>query len=329
MRRRTDVTSCSPAEPKFIHNLLGALGRPELAELCLRGPGSHQQPVIEFLGGVSQEGTLAEWEDDSAEVDVVNTLPEASRTIERDMIRRDERGDAMSDRRSASGTSPRSWCCVNPRSANTLLPFSGKARATKATTRSVPKCYRESFGCYYDDFTVGDVYEHRPGCTISESDNTWFTLMTMNQHPLHFDKEYAVKSEFKRPLVNSCLTRSMVVGMSVSDISQKAIGNLGWNDIKLTAPVFVGDNIYAELEVLAKCESALRPEGSLTVRTIGKKGDGTQFMSFERTALVAKRCPLHRRLTSGRAAPGLPKARRLRAPMSHPKSRFTCKSCAR
>jgi len=153
-----------------------------------------------------------------------------------------------------------------------------------------PQRYRESFGRYYDDFTVGDVYEHRPGRTITESDNTWFTLITMNQHPLHFDKEYAAKSEFKRPLVNSCLTLSMVVGMSVSDISQKAIGNLGWNDIKLTAPVFVGDTIYAESEVLAKRESASRPgQGVVTVRTIGKKGDGTQFRSFERTALIAKR----------------------------------------
>jgi len=135
-----------------------------------------------------------------------------------------------------------------------------------------PQRYRESFGRYYDDFVVGDVYEHRPGRTITESDNTWFTLLTMNTHPLHFDKEYAAKSEFKRPLVNSCLTLSMVVGMSVSDISQKAIGNLGWNDIKLTAPVFVGDTIYAESEVLAKRESASRPgQGLVTVRTIGKK----------------------------------------------------------
>ncbi|SDJ26017.1 MULTISPECIES: MaoC family dehydratase [Bradyrhizobium] len=153
-----------------------------------------------------------------------------------------------------------------------------------------PQRYRESFGRYYDDFNIGDVYEHRPGRTITESDNTWFTLLTMNTHPLHFDKVYAAKSEFKQPLVNSCLTLSMVVGMSVSDISQKAIGNLGWNDIKLTAPVFVGDTIYAESEVLAKRESASRPgQGLVTVRTIGKKGDGTPFMSFERTALIAKR----------------------------------------
>jgi itaconyl-CoA hydratase len=150
--------------------------------------------------------------------------------------------------------------------------------------------YRESFGRYYEDFEVGDVYEHRPGRTITESDNVWFTLITMNKHPLHFDHAYAAKSEFRQPLVNSCLTLSMVVGMSVSDVSQKAIGNLGWTDIKLTAPVFVGDTIYAESEVLSKRESSSRPtQGIVTVRTLGKKADGTQFMSFERTVLVPKR----------------------------------------
>ena len=150
--------------------------------------------------------------------------------------------------------------------------------------------YRESFGRYYEDFVAGDIYEHRPGRTITETDNIWFTLLTMNTHPLHFDNAYAAKSEFKRTLVNSCLTLSIVAGMSVSDVSQKAIGNLGWNDVRLTAPVFVGDTIYAESEVLSKRESASRPgQGLVTVRTIGKKSDGTQFMSFERTVLVPKR----------------------------------------
>lgn len=153
-----------------------------------------------------------------------------------------------------------------------------------------PNRYRESYGRYYEEFTVGDVYEHRPGRTISETDNTWFTLLTMNGHPLHFDAAYAAKSEFGRPLVNSCLTLSIVAGMSVSDVSQKAIGNLGWTDIKLPAPVFVGDTIYAESEVLAKRESVKRPtQGIVTVRTTGKKADGTVFMTFERTVLVPKR----------------------------------------
>ena len=149
---------------------------------------------------------------------------------------------------------------------------------------------RESYGRYYEDFTVGDIYEHRPGRTITETDNTWFTLLTMNQHPLHFDKAYAARSEFGRPLVNSCLTLSIVAGMSVSDVSQKAIGNLGWNDIRLTAPVFVGDTVYAESEVLAKRESAKRPtQGIVTVRTTGKKAGGTVFMTYERTVLIPKR----------------------------------------
>ncbi len=153
-----------------------------------------------------------------------------------------------------------------------------------------PARYRESFGRYYEDFVVGDVYEHRPGRTVTETDNIWFTLLTMNTHPLHFDNAYAEKSEFKKALVNSCLTLSIVVGMSVSDVSQKAIGNLGWNDIKLTAPVFVGDTLYAESEVLSKRESSSRPtQGIVAVRTLGKKADGTQFMSFERTVLVPKR----------------------------------------
>ena len=153
-----------------------------------------------------------------------------------------------------------------------------------------PNRYRESYGRYLEDFKVGDVYEHRPGRTITESDNTWFTLLTMNQHPVHFDAAYAAKGEFKKPLVNSALTLSIVSGMSVSDVSQKAIANLGWDKIRLTAPVFVGDTIYAESEVLAVRESKSRPtQGIVTVKTTGKKADGTVFMTYERTVLIPKR----------------------------------------
>ena len=149
---------------------------------------------------------------------------------------------------------------------------------------------RASHGRCYEDFTVGDIYEHRPGRTISEADNTWFTLLTMNNHPLHFDHAYAAKTEFGRPLVNSCLTPSIVVGMSVDDVSYQAIGNLGWDKVRLSAPVFVGDTIYAESEVLAKRASKSRPtQGLVTVRTSGLKADGTEFMSFERTVLVPRR----------------------------------------
>lgn len=161
---------------------------------------------------------------------------------------------------------------------------------TQTTVEIAPRRFRESFGRHLEDFEVGDVYEHRPGRTVTDTDNAWFTLLTMNTHPLHFDHAYASKSEFKRPLVNSCLTLSIVVGMSVSDVSQKAIGNLGWNDVKLTAPVFAGDTLYAESTVLGKRESASRPtQGIVKVRTVGMKDDGTEVISFERNVLVPKR----------------------------------------
>ena len=153
-----------------------------------------------------------------------------------------------------------------------------------------PQRYRESYGRYLEDFVVGDVYEHRPGRTITESDNTWFTLLTMNQHPLHFDKEYGARTEFGQVLVNSCLTLSLVTGMSVSDVSQKTIANLGWNDVKLTAPVFVGDTLYAESAVLEVRKSKSRPnQGIVTIRTRGLKADGSEVISFQRAVLIPKR----------------------------------------
>ena len=163
------------------------------------------------------------------------------------------------------------------------------------STGNKPRRIRREVGRLYEDFQVGDIYEHTPGRTISEADNTWFTLLTMNQHPLHFDSEYAKGTEFGRLLVNSTLTLSIVTGMSVADVSQRAIANLGWTDIRLPAPVFVGDTLRAESEVLAKRESKSRPEaGIVTVRTTGTKADGgktgdTVVMTFERTILVPKR----------------------------------------
>jgi itaconyl-CoA hydratase len=153
-----------------------------------------------------------------------------------------------------------------------------------------PNRYRESYGRYLEDFNVGDVYEHRPGRTLTETDNTWFTLLTMNQHPLHFDAEYAKHSEFGKPLMNSCLTLSVVAGMSVSDVSQKTIANLGWDKVKMPAPVFNGDTLYAESEVLAIRESKSRPtQGIVTIKTIGKNQDGVEVISFERAMLIPKR----------------------------------------
>ena len=145
-------------------------------------------------------------------------------------------------------------------------------------------------GLYFEQFSVGQTFVHEIRRTVTDMDNILFSALTYNPAAVHIDHEYAKSTEFGKPLVNSCLTLSIVCGMSVSDVSQKAIGNLGWNDIKLTAPVFVGDTIYAESEVLNKRESAKRPtQGVVSVRTLGKKADGTQFMSFERTVLVPKR----------------------------------------
>ena len=147
----------------------------------------------------------------------------------------------------------------------------------------------EQSGRHYEQFEVGDTYAHKPGRTISETDNTWFTLLTMNTHPLHFDKEYAKKSEFGQILVNSAFTVSLTVGMSVRDVSQNAIANLGWKEIRLPSPVFVGDTLYAESTVLEKRESKSRPNaGIVKVSTLGEKSDGTLVCDFERTMLIPK-----------------------------------------
>ncbi|MEH6592198.1 MAG: MaoC family dehydratase [Halioglobus sp.] len=159
----------------------------------------------------------------------------------------------------------------------------------KTTKKVGENRYRETFGRYFEEFMDGDVYEHRPGRTVTEADNTWFTLLTMNTHPLHFDVEYAKHSEFGKPLVASPLTLSILVGMSVSDVSQKAIANLGWTDINMTAPVFVGDTLYAETEVLEKRESKSRPtQGIVTVKTRGYNQDGVLICDFIRKVLIPK-----------------------------------------
>ena len=153
-----------------------------------------------------------------------------------------------------------------------------------------PQRFRESFGRYFEDFNVGDTYEHRPGRTVTQQDNIWFTLLTMNTHPLHFDEEYGKASEFGRCVVCSPLTVALLVGMSVSDVSQKAIANMGWRDIKMTAPVFAGDTLYAESQVVDKRESKSRPTaGLVTVSTAGHNQDRKVVCTFERTILVAKR----------------------------------------
>ncbi|MEO1491336.1 MAG: MaoC family dehydratase [Pseudomonadota bacterium] len=156
-----------------------------------------------------------------------------------------------------------------------------------APERSTQGVYQGTSGRTYHDFEPGTTIRHTPGRTITETDNIWFTLLTMNTHPLHFDNEFAATSQFGKPLVNSCLTLSMVTGISVADISQGAIANLGWDNVRMKAPVFVGDTIYAETDVLEKRLSQSKPgQGIVSVRTRGFKADGTVFMEFDRNILV-------------------------------------------
>ena len=162
------------------------------------------------------------------------------------------------------------------------------ANANAADAQAPPA--QGACGRSYEDFAVGAVYRHWPGRTISEADNTWFTLLTMNTHPLHFDAAYAARTEYKRIVVNSCLTLSIVAGMSVRDLSQNAICNLGWTDIRMPAPVYIGDTLYAESEVIGKRESGSRPRaGIITARTTARKADSTVVMTYERAFLVPKR----------------------------------------
>lgn len=155
-------------------------------------------------------------------------------------------------------------------------------------------------GRFYEDFEVGDVYEHPLGRTITTADNIWFTLLTQNTAPLHFDHHYASQTEFKKPLVNSCLTLSLVTGQSVIDVSQNVMANLGWDEVRLPHPVFEGDTVYARSEVLEKRDSKSRPNvGVVTVRTTGFNQDGVEVISFRRTLLVYRRgrAPAIARLT--------------------------------
>ena len=150
--------------------------------------------------------------------------------------------------------------------------------------------FRATYGRYFEDFTVGDVYEHRPNRTLSEADNTWFTLLTMNTHPMHFDAEYAKHSEFGKCIICSPLTIAVMVGMSVQDVSQKAIANMGWTDIRMTYPLFAGDTLTSESEVLGKRLSKSRPNaGLVTVKTSGFNQDAKLVCDLQRTILIPTR----------------------------------------
>ena len=145
-------------------------------------------------------------------------------------------------------------------------------------------------GRVFEDFDVGDVYEHPLGRTVIAADNVWFTCLTMNTNPVHFDAEYAAKTEFRRPLVNSCFTLALVTGQSVTDLTVNAIANLGWDEVKLPHPLFEGDTVRSKSEVLDTRPSRSRPNaGIVRVKTTGMNQDGKTVIEFTRTFMVWKR----------------------------------------
>ncbi len=145
-------------------------------------------------------------------------------------------------------------------------------------------------GRFFEDFEVGDVYPHPLGRTVTTTDNIWFTLLTQNTAPLHFDHHYAAQTEFKKPLVDSTFTVALVTGQSVADISQNVFANLGWDEVRLPHPLYEGDTVYSQSEVLEKRESKSRPNiGIVTVKTTGYTQDGTVVITFKRTLMVYRR----------------------------------------
>jgi itaconyl-CoA hydratase len=144
-------------------------------------------------------------------------------------------------------------------------------------------------GRFFEDFSVGDVYRSRLGRTITDTDNTHFTLLTNNTNQIHFNADYASRTEFKRPLVNSALTLSVVAGLAVTDVSENGFA-LGWDYIKLPNPVYGGDTLYADTEVISVRESKSRPsQGIVKVRTRGINQDGKIVIEYERSVMVWRR----------------------------------------
>lgn len=144
-------------------------------------------------------------------------------------------------------------------------------------------------GMYFEEFEVGQEIQHSLSKTIFESDNNFFSLLTMNHHPVHTNLDYAQKNQHGQLLVVGTLVFSIVVGMTVPDISGKAIANLGYEDVKHLGPVFVNDTLYAKTRILSKRESKTKPDrGIVYVETIGYNQRGEEVISFRRNVLVKK-----------------------------------------
>ena len=152
---------------------------------------------------------------------------------------------------------------------------------------AAPKVWR---GRFYEDLEVGDVYRSRLGRTVTDADNVWFNCLTMNTNQVHSNDDFAERGLLGRTLVNSAFTLALVTGLTVPDTSENAAANLGWQDVRLPKPVFVGDTIWAESEILEKRESASRPSvGIVTMRSRGINQRGEVVIEFERTFMVYKR----------------------------------------
>jgi acyl dehydratase len=168
------------------------------------------------------------------------------------------------------------------------------------------------FGRSYEEFEVGAVYRHWPGKTVTESDDHLFCLLTMNHHPLHLDANYAEKTQFGRNVVVGNYVYSILLGMSVPDVSGKAIANLEVESLRHVAPTFHGDTIYGESRVLAKSPSSSKDDrGVVQVETIGYNQDGTVVCVFRRKVLVPKQNYLQAR---GGDQPGRPIPEVLKSP---------------
>src|SRR2546430_11386014 len=153
--------------------------------------------------------------------------------------------------------------------------------------QAAPKAWR---GRFFEDFEVGDVFQSRLGRTITETDNIWFTCLTLNTNQIHFNTPYGERTQFGKPLVNSAFTLALVTGMTVPDTSENASANLAWTDIKLPKPVFVGDTLWAESEILDKRESSSRPNvGIVSMRCRGINQRREVVIEFRRTFMVYKR----------------------------------------
>ena len=148
-------------------------------------------------------------------------------------------------------------------------------------------------GKFFEDLNPGDHFKHTTGRKLTETDNVLFSALTLNTQPLHINEDFAAQTQFGRRIVNGLFTLALVVGLSVSDLTEGTIvANLGYENIKHPAPVFHGDTVYAETEVLEKRASASRPDrGVVRLRQIGRKADGTVVVELERTVLFLKRSP--------------------------------------